>query len=50
VSADDIQLNDKSLLKNQTYVNGEWIDAKSGKTFEVHGNPTLPTVQSPSNR
>lgn len=31
------QLNDKSLLKSQTYVNGEWIDAKSGKTFEVHG-------------
>ncbi|PSN70212.1 succinic semialdehyde dehydrogenase [Corynespora cassiicola Philippines] len=29
------QLNDKTLLKSQTYVNGEWIDAKSGKTFEV---------------
>ncbi|KAF2814942.1 succinic semialdehyde dehydrogenase [Mytilinidion resinicola] len=29
------QLNDKSLLKSQTYVNGEWINAKSGKTFEV---------------
>ncbi|PVI03380.1 succinic semialdehyde dehydrogenase [Periconia macrospinosa] len=28
-------LNDKSLLKEQTYVNGEWINAKSGKTFEV---------------
>lgn len=28
-------LNDKSLLKNQTYVNGKWIGAKSGKTFEV---------------
>ncbi|KAF2837072.1 succinic semialdehyde dehydrogenase [Patellaria atrata CBS 101060] len=28
-------LSDKSLLKSQTYVNGEWIDAKSGKTFEV---------------
>ncbi|KAF1951727.1 succinic semialdehyde dehydrogenase [Byssothecium circinans] len=28
-------LNDKSLLKEQTYVNGEWISAKSGKTFEV---------------
>lgn len=31
------QLNDPSLLKTQTYVNGEWIDAKSGKTFEVFG-------------
>ncbi|KAF2501336.1 succinic semialdehyde dehydrogenase [Lophium mytilinum] len=29
------ELNDKSLLKSQTYVNGEWINAKSGKTFEV---------------
>ncbi|EON62568.1 succinate-semialdehyde dehydrogenase (NADP+) [Coniosporium apollinis CBS 100218] len=28
-------LNDQSLLKSQAYVNGEWIDAKSGKTFEV---------------
>jgi hypothetical protein len=33
------QLNDKSLLKEQTYVNGEWIGAKSGKTFEVTGKP-----------
>ena len=29
-------LSDPSLLKSQTYVNGKWIDAKSGKTFEVH--------------
>ncbi|KAI9789803.1 MAG: succinate semialdehyde dehydrogenase NADP+ linked [Piccolia ochrophora] len=28
-------LNDKSLLKHDAYVNGEWIGAKSGKTFEV---------------
>ncbi|CAI6335957.1 unnamed protein product [Periconia digitata] len=28
-------LSDKSLLKEQTYVNGQWINAKSGKTFEV---------------
>ncbi|KAF2823366.1 succinate-semialdehyde dehydrogenase-like protein [Ophiobolus disseminans] len=33
-------LNDKSLLKSQTYVNGEWIGAKSGKTFEVHDPAT----------
>lgn len=31
------QLNDKSLFKQQCYVNGEWIKAKSGKTFEVTG-------------
>jgi succinate-semialdehyde dehydrogenase/glutarate-semialdehyde dehydrogenase len=30
-------LNDKSLLKDKCYVNGEWIGAKSGKTFEVTG-------------
>ncbi|MCJ1231449.1 succinate semialdehyde dehydrogenase NADP+ linked [Toensbergia leucococca] len=29
------QLNDKSLFKQECYVNGEWIKAKSGKTFEV---------------
>ncbi|KAK4574355.1 succinate semialdehyde dehydrogenase NADP+ linked [Recurvomyces mirabilis] len=29
-------LSDKSLLKNQTYINGKWVDAKSGKTFEVY--------------
>lgn len=34
------QLKDPSLLKSQTYVNGEWIDAKSGKTFEVHDPAT----------
>ncbi|KUJ23674.1 succinic semialdehyde dehydrogenase [Mollisia scopiformis] len=31
------KLNDPSLLKlNVAYVNGEWVQAKSGKTFEVH--------------
>lgn len=28
-------LNDKSLLKRQAYVNGKWVNAKSGKTFNV---------------
>jgi len=32
-----LQLKDPSLFKQQAYVNGKWIDAKSGKTFEVHG-------------
>ena len=32
------KLNDPSLLKtNVAYVNGEWVGAKSGKTFEVTG-------------
>ena len=28
-------LKDKSLLKDQTYINGKWVRAKSGKTFDV---------------
>jgi succinate-semialdehyde dehydrogenase/glutarate-semialdehyde dehydrogenase len=32
------KLSDPSLLKtNVAYVNGEWVGAKSGKTFEVFG-------------
>jgi hypothetical protein len=38
IANNNTQLKDKSLLKDKTYVNGEWIGAKSGKTFEVHGN------------
>ncbi|MCJ1257476.1 succinate semialdehyde dehydrogenase NADP+ linked [Lignoscripta atroalba] len=29
------KLNDQSLFKSECYVNGEWVKAKSGKTFEV---------------
>ena len=28
-------LKNKNLLKNKAYINGAWVDAKSGKTFEV---------------
>ena len=28
-------LNDKSLFKQQSYINGQWVDAKSGKTFNI---------------
>lgn len=28
-------LSDPSLLKTKSYINGQWVDAKSGKTFEV---------------
>jgi succinate-semialdehyde dehydrogenase/glutarate-semialdehyde dehydrogenase len=32
------KLSDPSLLKTDVaYVNGEWVKAKSGKTFEVQG-------------
>ena len=35
------KLNDPSLLKkNVAYINGEWVAAKSGKTFEVNGAST----------
>ncbi|KIW07334.1 uncharacterized protein PV09_02183 [Verruconis gallopava] len=33
-------LKDPSLLKTQAYVNGEWVGAASGKTFEVHDPAT----------
>lgn len=37
------QLKDPSLFKKDVaYINGEWIKAQSGKTFEVHGNRPLP--------
>ena len=32
-----IQLKDKSLLKNKAFVDGKWLFANSGKTFEVTG-------------
>lgn len=28
-------LKDASLLKTKSYVNGEWVEAKSGKWFTV---------------
>jgi succinate-semialdehyde dehydrogenase / glutarate-semialdehyde dehydrogenase len=31
----ELPLNDKSLFKNQGYINGKWVNAKSGATFEV---------------
>lgn len=32
-----LQLNDPSLFKQQAFINGKWVDAKSGQTFDVHG-------------
>jgi hypothetical protein len=37
------ELKDKSLFIQKAYVNGEWVDAKSGKTFEVHGSSPILT-------
>lgn len=39
-------LNDKSLLKSQAYVNGKWVGARSGKTFEVQDPATGKTIGS----
>ena len=33
-----MQLKDKGLFREQCYVNGEWVDADSGVTFDVN-NP-----------
>ena len=30
-----MQLTDNSLLRNQCYVDGQWIDAENGKTLAV---------------
>ncbi|MCP1335838.1 NADP-dependent succinate-semialdehyde dehydrogenase [Futiania mangrovi] len=30
-----LKLNDPKLLRQQCYINGKWVDADSGKTFEV---------------
>lgn len=37
VYTDGLQLKDQSLFIEKAYINGEWVDAKSGETFEVHG-------------
>jgi hypothetical protein len=38
IGVENMQLRDPSLLKKDVcYVNGEWVAAKSGKTFKVNG-------------
>lgn len=32
-----LKLKDHRLFKEECFVNGEWVKAKSGKTFEVTG-------------
>lgn len=42
------QLKDPKLLKqNAHFVNGEWAPAKSGKTFEVRGQPPRSSLCNP---
>ena len=33
-----MQLEDPSLLRTQSYINGEWVSAANGASFAVH-NP-----------
>lgn len=37
-----LQLNDPSLLHEASLLNGEWVQASSGKTFHVEGKSTAP--------
>ena len=30
-------LKDQTLFKDKAYVNGQWVEAKSGKRFDVVG-------------
>jgi hypothetical protein len=39
------QLNNPDLLHNQSHIGGEWVNAKSGKTFEVVGQFMLSASQ-----
>ena len=38
-----MNLNNKNLFKNKSYINGEWISAKNGETFNVL-NPSDGTI------
>jgi delta 1-pyrroline-5-carboxylate dehydrogenase len=35
-----LNLTEPSLFKSQGFINGEWVNAKSGKTFKVHNPAT----------
>lgn len=35
------KLKDPSLFVGKNYVDGQWIESVSGKTFDVHGMFTL---------
>ena len=35
-----IKIDDTSLLREQAFIDGEWVDADSGETLEVHNPAT----------
>ncbi|KAM0347175.1 hypothetical protein ACHAPU_005116 [Fusarium lateritium] len=41
-----LHLSDPTLLKNTCYVNGQWVAAKSNKTFDVENPSTLEKIGS----
>ena len=41
-----IKLNDPSLLRQQCYINGEWVNATSGQTIEVDNPATGEIIAS----
>ncbi|KAI9839791.1 MAG: succinate semialdehyde dehydrogenase NADP+ linked [Thelocarpon superellum] len=38
------ELKDKSLLRHECYVNGQWVTAKSGQTFEVQDPASMEVI------
>lgn len=40
ILTNDAQLSNPELFHNKSYVNGEWIEAKSGKKFDIIGKFT----------
>lgn len=45
-----VQLKNPDLFHNQSYVNGEWTNSKSGATFEVVGESQFRVLSTPSLR
>lgn len=41
VLTDLVQLKDKTLFIEKSYINGEWVGAQSGETFDVHGKHSI---------
>ncbi len=42
-------LKDPGLLKTQAYINGEWVDADDGATFDVHNPANQEVVATVAN-
>jgi hypothetical protein len=42
--ADKVQVKNPSLFKDMSLVNGEWVEARSGKRFDVVGMASITPV------